>query len=267
MKFKRSTYLTWVAVLSSTIFFAFISSRSFHHVSIFRKGRLPLCSWQSCSTTNGYTTSKLATVYDALGGFYEELSRAGLPTPVLIAGQARQLYVHGMLNPDDSDTDIGFASRDQLALVEGYNRIFDAAGLIGSDKPMYISYNVEGEEMEQAKFEKFGKCECNLPNGKRFGCVKDIEGYLSSVYGSSWWVDLPKLKSSVIFAVDESPVWVLPALNSLRTYDINSDGTISSDEIGNQTCDVPEYIRVRTAHELTGLLVRLSAVSDNFALI
>ena len=260
-----SSCKTWGAVFSITILFLFIYLLSFHDWPIIHKGRLLRCSWQPCSAANWYTTPKLARVYDALGMYYEELSRAGLPTPVLIAGQARHLYVHGTLNPDDSDTDLGIASRDQLALVEGYSSIFDAAGLIGSDKPMFISFNPDGEEMEQAKFQKYGMCECSLPNGKRFACMEDIVGYLSSTYGSSWWVDLPDLKSSIMFAMDDNPVWVSRALNSLYFYDTNSDGTISPEEIANQTCTVPEYVTVRTAHELTGLLIRLSAISDNFA--
>ena len=97
---------------------------------------------------------------------------------MLVSGQARNFYVHGKFDTQDSDIDIDSpleeSSWHQLVL----NQTHQLGSVIRSIKPK-ISF------VSDFEYAEYSTCECRLPDLNRFMCVTDIESYLYSVYGSS----------------------------------------------------------------------------------
>tara|TARA_B110000003_G_scaffold143189_1_gene144398 strand:- start:1290 stop:1907 length:618 start_codon:yes stop_codon:yes gene_type:complete len=194
-------------------------------------------------------SSELLKVYDSLGRYYEQNKRAALPLPVLIGGQARNMFIHGVINPSDSDIDLG----------AGFNQadLGPFSEILKGIHPK-ISFNKEEEESQQGKFRKYGTCECRLPNNMAFQCLRDVEAYLFSFYGASWWVDLPHMKNSILFGNERQAHWISPLLRVLKRYDRDGDGTISIEELGESPCGVESLAREASA-ELSHLMTQLEA--------
>ena len=219
------------------------------HIAVFDKSS---CPWQSCSSSNRVTSSQEMTkIYDALGWYYAKNDQAGFPIPVLIGGQARSLYIHGVLDPADSDIDLG-AAYGQKSLGPYFSLLRNIS--------LHVSFNHEELEGMKGKFHKHGTCVCRFPNNMKFLCVRNIKAYLSSYYGASWWVEMPHMKNSILFGNERRRKWVQPLLKQLRLYDKNGDGKLTGEEIGNQTCSVRRSDRVQASSELSRLMSELEAL-------
>ena len=223
-----------------------------------RTGQLaPACPWQPCAGPHSfhYSNSSFRT-YRKLGKLYEVASQRNMPLPVLVSGQARNLYVHGGLDVNDSDIDLGSplgtSSWGQVAL----NQTHKVGSLLKSLNPK-VSFV---PDFELHGHVTYGTCECRLPDMSRIICVSDIESYLKDHYGSSWWIDMPDMKPSIVLGNESQPAWVQPALKSLKAYDENEDGQISAAEIGTQTCNTSANLREQAAADLTKLLRRLEGL-------
>ena len=205
------------------------------------------CPWQPCSSTDSVHDPN--SIYPKLGELYKEATLRKIPPPVLVSGQARHFYIHGSIDQRDSDIDLHSPLEEtcwsQLVLN------------LSSVKPK-VSVHISTGNAE------YGTCECRLPGMYPFLCITNIESYLYSVYGSSWWIDIPHMKSSIVIGNESQPGWVRPALNSLKNYDKNEDGHISVNEIGNQTCEVSANLNEQAAADLTLLLIKLEALSVTY---
>jgi hypothetical protein len=177
---------------------------------------LQKCPWQVLSVSQHHSIhpNKNNNNYNSLSMFYTRASELGVYLGPLIGGAMRCLYMYGEFCSDPSDTDIDMAGGDT-----GHRVPADLKAILPKTSP-HISFS-------STDFSQFGVCECTLPNGRPFVCLRDVRQFMVWHYGASWWVPIPHMKPSVLTGADTSKKRVTPVLKSLRKY-LNKNGHIDA---------------------------------------
>lgn len=181
------------------------------------------CAWSPLLTGSHHKTNineNMMQTYELMTAFYDQSTKRGIKLGALISGKSRCFYMYGEFCDDPSDLDIDISNGDPVHQPPHALR-----DIIPKTKPYKLSWDSDN-------FDHYGKCECELPNRKKFVCVANIQQYLQDMYGVSWWVPIPGLKISVLQRKETRARYINPILESLRVYQ-NSNHEIDAESVRN----------------------------------
>ena len=173
---------------------------------------LAKCLWSNLSASRVPSTARNRANYDAMAKLYTDATEMGVYLGPLVGGALRCLYMYGGFCEDKTDTDIDLMGGDK-----GHKTPATLKGVLPHTTP-HLSFS-------SSDFSQFGSCECTLPNGRSFVCIRHVRQFMAWHWGASWWVPIAGMKPSVLTGSDKRPGLVDTVVKSLRKYQ-NQDGVI-----------------------------------------
>ena len=207
------------------------------------------CQWSPLFIQNPRhipDSAKATENYDLLSTFYKNIQTMGIKTEIaLIGGQMRCLYMYGEFCSGEGDIDLSGGETKNHRPPTKLKTI-----ITSKFKHAHITF-------DSTDYSRFGICECTLPNGRPFVCLRDIRKYLNHMFGSSWWVPLPGMKYSIKIGNERRPTWTKPVIKSLNKY-IDKSGVITSDSISSvRIPNITDAELQASADEMNNLLLSL----------